>query len=217
MPGATVFKKFLKPSVFFTKGPQFHESSRGQNRGFLSLLHPVTFGLLLSEHPQLRGRRRQPLVTRIPLESEPSWGCQVSPGGWLINRTFPLLNLRRMEGIDGQGNLASCALAHEAVSWAHLPLQLSIPPARSGLIGDTCSLVAVLPAPRALLGPSSSSFPSFLCHASFYDCHFSLLSHSQVRRCHSSSPKELTFCTCLFIELICNTVLWPRWAWIIFS
>lgn len=83
---------------------------------FFFLLLLVTFSLLLFEHTQLRGRRRQPLVTRIPVGSEPSSGCQASAGRWLINRTFPLLNLRRMAGNPGHGDLASCALAHEAVS-----------------------------------------------------------------------------------------------------
>lgn len=41
------------------------------------------------------------MVTRIPLGSEPSKGCQVSPVGWLINRTFPPLNLRRVEALMG--------------------------------------------------------------------------------------------------------------------
>lgn len=113
-----VFFKVLKPSAI-TKSPTISgKQQRTEKTNFFFHLLLVTFGLLLLEHPQLKGRRRQPLVTRIPVGSEPSSGCQASTDRWLINRTFPLLNLRRMDGNNGHGHgdLASCALAHEAVS-----------------------------------------------------------------------------------------------------
>lgn len=186
---ATIFKRLLKPSAI-TKNPPSHESSRGQKRGFFFLLLLVTFGLLLLEHPQLRGRRRQPPVTRILLGSEPSRGCQVSTGRWLINRTFPLLNLRRLEGINGHSGLASCALAHEAVSWVQHPLQLSLQACQVWADrGQTLSLPP-LPAFLPALLPTSFFFPlsPLSCACSFRGHHFHLLSHSQARWYNSSSP-----------------------------
>lgn len=135
-----------------------------KKRIFFLLLLPVTFSLLLLEHPQLRGRRRQPLVTRIPAGSEPSSGCQVSTGRWLINRTFPFLNLRKMGSINGHGSLTSWVLAHEAVSWVHLPLQLSIhtfqarPDRRQELALSLAWIPFQAPTPTPP-GPFAFSFP----------------------------------------------------------
>lgn len=137
---------------------------------FLGLL--VILGLLLLEHPQLRGRRRQPLVTRIPAGSEPSSGCQVSTGQWLINRTFPFLNPKRMGSINGHGGLTSWVLAQEAVSWIHLPLQLSIhtfqarPDRRQGWISPLSEFPSRSPAPTPL-GPFAFSFFVLLCYGRF--------------------------------------------------
>lgn len=135
---------------------------------FLFLVLLVTLGLLLLEHPQLRGRRRQPLVTRIPAGSEPSSGCQVSTGQWLINRTFPFLNPKRMGSINGHGGLTSWVLAHEAVSWVHLPSSFPSTPSRPGLIGDRrwifpLSEFLFRSPPPLLWALLLSPFPSLLC------------------------------------------------------
>lgn len=67
------FLKVLKPSAI-TKSPTVSgKQRRTEKTNFFFRLLLVTFGLLLLEHPQLKGRRRQPLVTRIPMGSEPSW------------------------------------------------------------------------------------------------------------------------------------------------
>lgn len=158
------FEKVLKPSDITKSSTVSWKQQRTEKRIFFFLLLPVTSGLLLLEHPQLRGRRRQPLVTRIPVESEPSSGCQVCTGRWLINRTFPFLNLRRMGSINGHGGLASWVLAHEAVSWVHLPLQLSIhtfqarPDRRQPLALSLARIPFQPPIPTSL-GPFAFSFP----------------------------------------------------------
>lgn len=97
--------------------------------------------------------------------SEPSSGCQVSTGRYLINRTFPLLNLRRMDGNNGCGDLASYVLAHEAVSWVHLPLQLSIHACqawadRRQVLARSCTPLPVFPSscPCSSFGPFSFPF-----------------------------------------------------------
>lgn len=158
------FEKVLKPSDV-TKSPTFSwKQQRTEKRIFFFLLLPVTFVLLLLEHPQLRGRKRQPLVTRILVGSEPSSGCQVSTGQWLINRTFPFLNLRRMGSISGYGGLTSWVLAHEAVSWVHLPLQLSIHtfqarPVRRQALALSLVWIPFQPPTPTPLGPFAFSFP----------------------------------------------------------
>lgn len=150
---------------------------------------PVTFGLLLLEHPQLRGRRRQPLVTRIPLGSEPSRSCQVSPGGWLINRTFPLLNLRRMEVLMGM-------VAWPPVPWpmrqsAERTFSSSFPssPARAKLMVDTCLLKVLPVSPVPFLALFLPASPCLLSHAGFFGHYFGLLNHSRARGCDSGSPR----------------------------
>lgn len=140
------------------------KAAEDRKEDFLFLVLLVTLGLLLLEHPQLRGRRRQPLVTRIPAGSEPSSSCQVSTGQWLINRTFPFLNPKRMGSINGHGGLTSWVLAHEAVSWVHLPLQLSIHtfqarPDRKQVLDLSLVWISFqIPTPTPL-GPFAISFP----------------------------------------------------------
>lgn len=127
-----------------------------------------------------------------------------------------------MDGINGHGDLASCALAHEAVSWVHLPLQLSV---------HACQAWADR---RRALAPSLACIPSQLpplpawpfffflslpahAMAGFFSHHFHCLGHRQVRWHHTSSPSA-DFVHLFSLWLVCASgCCGPHRAQIIFS
>ena len=154
--------------------------------------------------------------------SEPSSGCQVSAGRCLINRTFPLLNLGRIDGISGHGSLASCALAHEAVSWGHLPLQVFFRACQARLIEDRCSLLPWPVFPSRCPQPLSALLSPFPSMAGFRHHHFSSpepQSGEMASFCLSASADPLHPA---FPYELCarhSWLLWPLWrgntpAWV---
>lgn len=175
-------------------------------RGFsFSFRFQSTFGLLL-EHPQLRGRRRQTLVTRIPVGSEPSSGCQVSTGRWLINRTFPLLNLRRMDGMMGMATGLLCAGPRGS------QLRAPSPPAfHPGRQAWAERRQALTPCPactpsqlsRSPLGPFLSLFPSLCLHGRLLWPALSSPEPSIARRDLSAGSLHLIFHCDLCVQYSC--------------
>lgn len=131
-----------------------------------------------------------------PCGSRAIHGCQVSTGRWLINRTFPLLNLRRMDGSAGHGDLAPCSRAHEAVSWVHPPLQLSVHTCQVG--ADRREALAPSPAcvpfhgPHARLRPCLPPCPSLLCHGRLLWPPLSPPELQLARRCDTDPPPHLS-------------------------
>lgn len=194
------------------------KAAEDQKRGFsFSFRFQSTFGLLLLEHPQLRGRRRQSLVTRIPVGSEPSSGCQVSTGRWLINRTFPLLNLRRMDGMMGMATWPPVRWPTRQSAEGTFPSSFpSWPPGlgweKTGAHSLPClHSLPVVPLPALAL---SFLLPLPLLHGRLLWPPLSPSEPSIVRRDLSADSLHLTFHCDLCVQHSCCG---SHWAQIIFS